>query len=80
MVVSETPPETANGFGSMLVNLYSNFAQRFIFTNEDFNHSGKNKNYIWDFYAEGGTQNLIDCYEITELDINRIFRYIEFCL
>ena len=47
MVVSETPPETANGFGSMLVNLYSNFAQRFIFTNEDFNHSGKNKNYIF---------------------------------
>ena len=47
LVVSETPPETANGFGSMLVNLYSNFAQGFIFTNEDFNHSGKNKNYIF---------------------------------
>ena len=36
--------------------------------------------YFWYLKKNGGTQNLIDCYEITELDINRIFRYIEFCL
>lgn len=36
--------------------------------------------YFWYLKKNGGTQNLIDCYDITELDINRIFRYIEFCL
>ena len=36
--------------------------------------------YFWYLKKNGGTQYLIDCYEITELDINRIFRYIEFCL
>jgi len=47
LVVSETPPGTANGFGSMLINLYANFAQSFIYTNGDFNYSGKNNNYIF---------------------------------
>ena len=31
----------------MLINLYSHFAQRFIFTNGDFNHPGRNQNYIF---------------------------------
>jgi glycosyltransferase involved in cell wall biosynthesis len=31
----------------MLINLYSHFAQRFIFTNGDFNHPDRNQNYIF---------------------------------
>jgi glycosyltransferase involved in cell wall biosynthesis len=31
----------------MLINLYSHFAQRFIFTNGDFNHPSINQNYIF---------------------------------
>jgi len=31
----------------MLINLYSRIAQRFIFTNGDFNHPDRNQNYIF---------------------------------
>jgi glycosyltransferase involved in cell wall biosynthesis len=31
----------------MLINLYSHFAQRFIFTNGDFNYPDRNQNYIF---------------------------------
>ena len=31
----------------MLINLYSHFAKRFIFTNGDFNRPGRNQNYIF---------------------------------
>ena len=44
----------------MLINLYSHFAQKFIFTNEDFNHYASNQNYTFaQVPYHGARKNLV---------------------
>ncbi len=47
MVVTETPPGTLNGFGSMQQNFYQELSPKLIFTNADFKQEGENQGFIF---------------------------------
>ena len=47
LVVTETPPGTANGFGAMQQNLHRSLSQKIIFTDGDFKEFGEKKGYIF---------------------------------
>ena len=46
LVVTETPPGTLNGFGSMQQNFYQGFSPKLIFTNADFKKEGESQGFV----------------------------------